>query len=271
MVNDVSGNINDQNDLFLLCQKYGWSPLFLCSKEVDFKWDSLFHELEACRAAGELKLCEDLVDTVRRIKGKPPFKYSSQIKRYTSSKISPQKINYSWFQFLPGWRYLFVKYRTPRVLRLILSEQDLEPQVFCFQQKDDFARQWGLEMKYWNARQKHDLVVALGNSASWLNLVHPDIERYLHESNLAVGRKNKLIVLKAIKRSPLRSRIDYEKSILMAWSLDPDYDVYLDLLRKVVAFRLRQKKRYGLLLEDFSREIVEFEVTKKLANYLMHA
>ena len=126
-------------------------------------------------------------------------------------------------------------------------------------------------MKYWNAQQKHELVIALGNSASRLKLSHPGIAQCMEESTLSVERANKLIVLKAIKQSPLRSRSDYEKSILKAWALDPDCDVYLDLLRKVVAFRLRQKKQYGLLMGEFSREIVEFEVTKKLVRHLMNA
>ena len=271
MATDVSDNIANQNDLIAMCQEYGWDPLFLSKEQINIEWNSFFREVEVCRAAGEWKLCEELLKVVKRMKGKLPVHYSSQLAQYAASDLLQQSSRYSWFESLPGWRHWFNKHRVSDALRLVLSGQNLEPQVFCFDSKADSAEQWGLEMKYWNTQQKHELVVALGNSASLLDLSHPGISQCLEESTLIVERTNQQIVLKAIKQSPLRSRSDYEKSILKAWALDPDCDVYLDLLRKVVAFRLRQTKQYGLLADEFRREIVEFEVTKKLVRYLMQA
>ena len=271
MARDVSGNISSQNDLIALCQEYGWDPLFLSKEQINIEWDGFFREVEVCRAAGEWNLSEKLLRVVKGMKGKLPVNYSSQLEQYAVSEFVHQSSRYLWFDSLPGWRHLFNKRRVFDALRLVLSGQNLEPQVFCLNSKSELSEQWGLEMKYWNTQQKHELVVALGNSASLLNLSHPGISHCLEESTLAVERANQLVVLKAIKQSPLRSRSDYEKAILKAWVLDPDCDVYLDLLRKVVAFRLRQKKQYGLLIGEFGREIVEFEVTKKLVRHVMKA
>jgi len=271
MATDVSDNIFNQTDLIELCQEYEWNPLFLSKEQTNIEWDSFLREFEVCRAAGEWKLCEELLKVVKRMKGKLPVNYLSQLEQYAVSELLQQHSRYSWFESLPGWRHLFNKRRVSDALRLVLSWQNLDPHVFCFDSKADSAEQWGLEMKYWNTQQKHELVIALGKSASLLDLSHPGISQCLEDSTLTVQRTNQQIVLKAIKQSPLRSRSDYEKSILKAWALDPECDVYLDLLRKVVAFRLRQTKQYGLLAEEFSREIVEFEVTKKLVRYLMQA
>ena len=163
----------------------------------------------------------------------------------------------------------YLKFKAQKSIQEVLSKQELSPKVYGRAKNLGLAEQWGLEMKHWNIQQKHELVVALGESASWLDLAHPEISRCQQDSVLAVQRANKLILLKAVQQSPHRSRSDYEKSILGAWILDPDCDVYLDLLRKVVAYRLRKKNQYRILMEDFDREVVEFEVTKKLVRYLL--
>ena len=263
-----SDHILNTKDLILLCREHEWDPLFLSESDANLQWDLLSRELEACRAAGEWVLCGAIVNAVKTIEGDIPIKNLCRYEQYTPAELTKQKKDRLWYELLPGGRHLFIRSRAAQALRSILAENGLEPQVFRFEQKADFAEQWGLEMKYWNTQQKHELVIALGDSASLLDLTHPGISLCLDESTLAVERANQQIVLKAIKQSPLRSRSDYEKSILKAWALDPDCDVYLDLLRKVVAFRLRRTKQYGLLAEEFRREIVEFEVTKKLVRFL---
>ena len=271
MVVEDCDHILNQKDLISLCLKYEWDPLFLDEGDAHYQWDRLNRELEACRAAGEWMLCAAIVKAVKATKGVIPIKDLSRYEQPITAELEQLSSSRSWLALLPGRRHLLTRHRVVQALRLILSGYGLEPQVFCCEQKVEPAEQWGLEMKYWNAQQKHELVIALGNSASLLNLAHPGISHCLDESTLANERANKLVVLKAIKQSPLRSRSDYEKAILKAWALDPGCDVYLDLLRKVVAFRLRQKKQYGLLMGEFSREIVEFEVTKKLVRHLMNA
>ena len=269
MVVEISEHILNQKDLILLCQDHEWDPLFLNEGDADFQWDHLSRELEACRAAGEWMLCGALVRAVKTIKREIPIKNLSRYEQRIPAELVQQRSNRSWLELLQGRHHLFTRRRVAQALRSILIEDGLEPQVFCFEQKADFAEQWGLEMKHWNIQQKHELVVALGESASWLDLAHPEISRCQQDSVLAVQRANKLILLKAVQQSPHRSRSDYEKSILGAWILDPDCDVYLDLLRKVVAYRLRKKNQYRILMEDFDREVVEFEVTKKLVEYLL--
>ena len=271
MAAEVSENISDINDFISLCQKHGWDPLFLDKDDMDFKWDHLSRELKVCRASGMWELCGDLVKAAKKAKVNVPVENISKFEKYSPIQRIQSSSDYSWHDSLPGRHHLFVRRRVAHALRSILSDESLEPQVFCFDQKADFAEQWGMEMKHWNIQQKHELVVSLGESASSLNLAHPMIAQCLEDSTLVVKRANKLIVLKAIQQSPFRSRSDYEKSVLKAWSLDPDYDVYVDLLRKIVAFRLRHKKQHGLLMEEFSREIIDFEVNKKLVRHLMHA
>ena len=270
MVEEVSHHILNQRNLILLCREYNWDPFFLNEDDSNFQWDHLSRELEACRAAGEWMLCGALVKAVKTTKGESPIKNISRYEERIPAELVRQRSNRSWLELLPGRHHLFTRHRVAQALRSILIEDGLEPQVFCFEQKTDFAEQWGLEMKHWNIQQKHELVVALGESASWLNLAHPEICRCKEDSVLAIQRANKQILLKAVQQSPLRSRSDYEKSILEAWILDPDCDAYLDMLRKVVAYRLRKKNQYKLLMEDFNREIVEFEVTKKLVKYLLN-
>ena len=77
-----------------------------------------------------------------------------------------------------------------------------------------------------------------------------------------------MIVLKGIQQSPNRTRSDYEKAILDAWSVDPGFTDYLELLRKVIAFRMRKKGLHAGLMENFEQECVEFELNKKLAAFL---
>jgi len=271
MVVEKSDHNLSQKDFILLCQEHEWDPLFLNEGDANFRWDHLIRELETCRAAGEWMLCGAIVKAVKTIKGYIPIENLSRYEQRIPAELVQHWSNRPWLELLPGSHHLFRRHRVAQALQLIFSDYDVEPQVFCGEQKVDFAEQWGLEMKHWNTQKKHELVIALGNGASLLNLAHPGIAHCLEESTLAVARMNKLIVLEAIKQSPLRSRSDYEKAILKAWALDPDCHEYLNLLRKVIAFRLRQNKQYSLLMQDFSREIVEFEVTKKLVRYLVQA
>ena len=152
------------------------------------------------------------------------------------------------------------------VLLKYLQNLDLKPRVLG-DGDGDLADQCGREMKHLRAEQRHDVVVQLGELAERLKLKHKRIVVNLRESRLAIRRANQLIVLKAHKESPNRSRREYEAAILTAWLADPDCSNYVDLLSNVVAFR--QRKQASMLnLNAFESEWVDYRVNKRLWNAL---
>ena len=256
-----------QQTLCALCQKHGWDPLFLSSAEGDVNVGDLKRELEVCFAAGECNLCFLLLKTARE---KADSRMLHQLAHFDQQgAIGPfaKRKTRSFLKFLLLLRP-YAKRRAEKSLRKILSSEMLKPEVFARKKNVDVAERWGLEMKYWHSQGNHKIVVALGDKAERLNLEHQLIARYLKISTLALGRSNKLIVLKGIQRSPNRTRSDYEKAILDAWSVDPGFTDYLELLRKVIAFRMRKKGLHAGLMENFEQECVDFELNKKLAAFL---
>ena len=147
-----------------------------------------------------------------------------------------------------------------------LQKLDLKPR-FLGNGDGDLGDQCGREMKHLRAEQRHDVVVQLGELAERLKLKHKRIVVNLRESRRAIRRTNQLIVLKAYKESPNRSRREYEAAILTAWLADPDCSDYVNLLSNVVAFRQR-KQASTLNLASFESEWVEYRVNKRLWNAL---
>lgn len=256
-----------QKTLFALCAQHGWDPLFLSATEDAVNVADLERELEVCSAAGEWNLCSLLLKASRK---KADSRMLHQLSHFDQQgAIGPfaKRKTRSFLEFLLLLRP-YVKNQAEKSLRKILSSEMLKPEVFTRKKNIDVAERWGLEMKYWHSQGNHKIVVALGDKAEWLNLKHQLIARYLKISKLALGRSNKLIVLKGIKRSPNRTRSDYEKAILDAWSVDPGFTDYLELLRKVIAFRMRKKGLRAGLMANFEQECVDFELNKKLAAFL---
>jgi len=257
----------NQQTLFALCQKHGWDPLFLASAEVDVNVGDLQRELEVCFAAGECNLCSLLLKAAREKADSRMLHQLAHFDRQGATGPLAKRKTRPFLNFLLLLRP-YAKHQADKSLRKILSSEMLKPEVFTRKKNIDVAERWGLEMKYWHSKGNHKIVVALGDKAEWLNLKHQLIARYLKISTLALGRSNELIVLKGIKRSPNRTRSDYEKAILDAWSVDPGFTDYLELLRKVIAFRMRKKGLRTGLMENFEQECVDFELNKKLAAFL---
>lgn len=163
----------------------------------------------------------------------------------------------------------YVKYQAKKSLQEILSREMFAPQVFGRKKNVDVAWQWGLEMEYWHSQGHYNIAIAMGEKAVQLKLEHHLIAHYLKVSALALRRSNILMLLKGVQKSPNHSRSEYEKAILDAWSFDPGFGEYLELLRKVIAFRIRKKNPDMALLKSFEQEYIEFELNKKLAAFIL--
>ena len=257
----------NQQTLFALCQKHGWDPLFLSSSESDVNVGDLEQELEVSFAAGERNLCSLLLKAAREKADSRLLNHLARFDQQGALGPVAKRKTRSLMKLLLLLRP-YAKHQAEKSLRKILSSEMLKPELFGRKKNVDVAERWGLEMKHWYSQGNNKIVVALGNKAERLNLEHHLIARYLKISTLALGRSNKLIVLKGIQRSPNRTRSDYEKAILDAWSVDSGFTDYLELLRKVIAFRMRKKGLHAGLMENFEQECVEFELNKKLAAFL---
>ena len=256
-----------QQTLFALCQKLGWDPLFFSSAEVDMNVGVLERELEVCSAAGQRNLCSLLLKAAREKADAKLLNHLAHFDQQGALGPVAKRMTRSLLNFLLLFRP-YMRHQAEKSLRKILSSEMLRPEVFGRKKNADVAERWGLEMKYWHSQDNYKIVIALGEMAEKLNLKHRLITRYLKISALALGRSNILIVLKGIQQSPNRTRSDYEKAILDAWSVDPGFTDYLELLRKVIAFRMRKKKPQSVLLENFEQECIEFELNKKLVDFL---
>jgi len=257
-----------QSTVFALCKKNGWEPLFFsATKDSVFAID-LERELEACLAAGEWTLCSLLLDVVRSKVDQRLMKNLSLFDRRIASQISAQG------KFRPPSKILllfppYLKFKAQKSIQEVLSNQELSPKVYGRAKNLGLAEQWGLEMKYWYSQDIFDIVFELGERAKLLNLSHHLIAKYSSISALELNRSNSLILLKRIQQSPNRTRSDYENAIMNAWRADPDFEEYLNLLRKVITFRMRKKGLYTTLADNFEQECIDFELNKKLANFLL--
>ena len=266
MVVDVEINGLKQQTLFALCAQHGWDPLFFSATEDAVNVADLERELEVCSAAGEWNLCSLLLKASRKKADSKLLQNLTSFDRQSAYGLVTKR------KTRPHLRYLllfrpYLKCQAQNSLRKILSEEMLCPQMFGRKKNADLAEQWGLEMKYWHSKGNYNIVLALGERAKLLNLEHQLVVRYLTISAAALTRSNMLIILKGIQKSPNRSRSDYEKAIIDAWSADPGFSEYLNLLRKVIAFRIRKRKLYFNLLENFEPECIEFELNKRLAAF----
>ena len=266
MVLDVEIKGLKQQTLFALCKEHGWDPLVFSSAEVDVKVADLEQELEVCSAAGEWNLCSLMLKAAREKADALLLKNLARFDQKDAIGLVAKRKTRSLLNCLLLFRP-YAKHQAKKYLRKILSREMLVPEVFGRKKTADMAEQWGLEMKHWHSQGNYKIVIALGEVAAQLNLEHRFIARYLQVSVLALSRSNVLTVLKAIQKSPNRSRSEYEKAIVDAWSVDPGFGDYLELLRQVIAFRMRKKGLHAGLIENFEQECVEFELNKKLAGF----
>ena len=256
-----------QSKLYALCREHGWKPLFFSRKSTSISAEALDREIQVCLAAGQQRLSLHLLDAAHHEFGETFAHYETQLSSRSSAgggERSPSTANR-----LLGFFGLLSRQRLSRILAQILLLEGLQPAVFCVEHHADLAQQWGLEMEHWLEQSQSKLVLQLGDMAAKLGLRHQSISQSMGSARVALTRINKLTVLKAIQQSPHRSRADYETALVAEWCLDPECQDYLSMLRKVISFRLRQKKQQSLLMDDFFDELIEHELNQKLFHGLL--
>lgn len=242
-----------ESHLFAFLKSHNWDPFFLSDIDRNvFDHDSevLDRELEVCSLNGEKTLIEvlgrylekhDCADKAEKLK--QDFDVSSVAHRL---KIDVDAT-------LP-----FVQQ-----LMALIAFFECEPVVLKVNAEKNLARDCGREMKHWREQEKHELVVLLGELASQKGLQNQRISNNLRLSRLSLKRARTIQFLRAVKESPNRSRDFYEGTIIDAWMNDPDCSDYLELLRKVIAFRLQKQDHVGQV-DDFREERVDHIINQRL-------
>lgn len=256
-----------QSKLYALCREHGWKPLFFSRKSSSISAESLEREIQVCLAAGQQTLSRHLLDAAHHEFGETFAHDEAQLSSGGSAvggDRSPSVANR-----LLGFFGLLSRQKLSRILSQTLLLEGLQPAVFCVDHHADLARQWGLEMEHWLDQNQPKLVLQLGDMAAKLGLNHQSISQSMGSARVALMRIKKLIVLKAIQQSPHRSRSDYETALVAEWCMDPECQDYLSMLRKVISFRLRQKKNQSSLMVDFFDELIEQELNQKLFRGLL--
>ena len=257
-----------QKTLFSLCKKHNWDPLFFSSIDADVNLGDLDRELEVCSASRNWSVFSALLKAAREKADASLLKHLANFDQYDASERVAARKSYFTLNYLLALRP-FLRHRADKYLRQILSSEMLKPEVFGRKNDLDIAERWGLEMKFWYSQGNYKIAASLGQGAARLKLKHQLITHYLKISALSLDRSNRLIVLKGIQKSPNRTRAEYEKAIIDSWSVDPDCSDYLELLRKVLSFRMRKKGLYARLSEDLEQECVDLELNKKLATLFL--
>ena len=246
-----------QSHLFRLCVQSGWNPLFLV--ETDDKADSIQHhihrEIEVALASQRHQMVEDMLSYLGEHE---TISWAQELRETYADALKCVP------PFLPdGQSTAFSRTQSLGILNQCLNYFGVEPKWIDSDSKDDLAKQCGREMKHLGSIKRHEVVVQLGGLAEKLLLRHALVDVNLRNSNQEIVRANTLVILAAIKDSSNRSRSDYEAAILDAWLADPDCSEYLELLRKVVSYKLRKKSSLDRL-DAFEAERVDHAINQRL-------
>jgi len=242
-----------ESHLYAFLKSHNWDPFFLSNIDRNvFDHDSevLDRELEVCSLNGDRTLIEVLGRYLE--------------KHHCADKAEKLK---QYFE-VHAVAHLFkadVDVGLPFVQQLMatIAFFECEPVVLKVNAEKNLARDCGKEMKHWREQEKHELVVLLGEQASQKGLQNQRISNNLYLSRLALKRARTIQFLQAVKESPNRSRDFYEGAIIDAWMNDPDCSTYLELLRKVIAFRLQKQVHIGQV-DDFREERVDHIINQRL-------
>ena len=246
-----------QIDLIRFCEDAGWNPFFLVESEdgVDRVQHQLHREIEVALASQHHQMVQDML---------------SYLSKNDCNSLALELCN----TYADALRSIPTFLRKGRVgssnrvqsldiLRRCLDFFEVKSKWLSSDSRGDLAQQCGREMKYLRNQERHEVVVQLGELAEKLLLRHPLVDANLRISNQSIKRANERVILAAFKDSPHRSRSDYEAAILDAWLADPDCSEYLELLRKVVSYKLRKKSSLGRL-DAFESERVDHAINQRL-------
>ena len=244
-----------ESHLYAFLKSHNWDPFFLSNIDRNvFDHDSevLDRELEVCSLNGE----QTLIEALRRYLEKHDCadkakKLKQDFDMQTVAHCLKADVD--------------VDATLPLVQQLmaIIAFFECEPVVLKVNAEKNLARDCGREMKHWREQEKHELVVLLGELASQKGLQNQRVSNNLRLSRLSLKRARTIQFLQAVKESPNRSRDFYEGTIIDAWMNDPDCSDYLELLRKVIAFRLQKQDHVGQV-DDFTEERVDHIINQRL-------
>ena len=255
MTDTTTAEVQDiqESHLFAFLKSHNWDPFFLSDIDRNvFAHDSetLDRELKVCSLNGE----QALIEALRRyLKKHDCADKAEKLKQDFDVSLVAHRLKIDIDATLP-----FVQQ-----LMAIIAFFECEPVVLQINSEKNLARDCGKEMKHWREQEKHELVVLLGEQASQKGLHNQRISNNLHLSRLALKRARTIQFLQAVKESPNRSRDFYEGAIIDAWMNDPDCSTYLELLRKVIAFRLQKQDHVGQV-DDFREERVDHIINQRL-------
>ena len=246
-----------QIELIRWCEDAGWNPLFLVESEdtVDLIQHQIHREIEIALASQRHQMVQDLLSYLSENDSKP-LAVKLRNSYADALKCKPSFLGLG--KIKTGNRA-----QSLGVLKRCLDYFDVEPKWLDSDPKGDLAEQCGREMKFLRTQERHEAVVQLGELAEKLLLHHPLVNANLRISNQVIKRANTRLILAAIKDSSNRSRSDYEKAILDAWLADPDCSEYLELLRKVVSYKLRKKSALDRF-DTFESERVDHAINQRL-------
>ena len=244
-----------ESHLYAFLKSHNWDPFFLSNIDRNvFDHDSevLDRELEVCSLNGE----QTLIEALRRYLEKHDC----------ADKAKKLKQDFDMQSVAHCLKAdVDVDATLPLVQQLmaIIAFFECEPVVLKVNAEKNLARDCGREMKHWREQEKHELVVLLGELASQKGLQNQRVSNNLRLSRLSLERARTIQFLQAVKESPNRSRDFYEGTIINAWINDPDCSGYLELLRKVIAFRLQKQDHVGQV-DDFREERVDHIINQRL-------
>lgn len=244
-----------ESHLYAFLKSHNWDPFFLSNIDRNvFDHDSevLDRELEVCSLNGE----QTLIEALRRYLEKHDC----------ADKAKKLKQDFDMQSVAHCLKAdVDVDATLPLVQQLmaIIAFFECEPVVLKVNAEKNLARDCGREMKHWREQEKHELVVLLGELASQKGLQNQRVSNNLRLSRLSLKRARTIQFLQAVKESPNRSRDFYEGTIIDAWMNDPDCSDYLELLRKVIAFRLQKQDHVGQV-DDFREERVDHIINQRL-------
>lgn len=246
-----------ESHLYAFLKSHNWDPFFLSNIDRNvFDHDSevLDRELEVCSLNGE----QTLIEALRRYLEKHDCADKAK-------KLKQDFDMQSVAHCLKADVDVDVDATLPLVQQLmaIIAFFECEPVVLKVNAEKNLARDCGREMKHWREQEKHELVVLLGELASQKGLQNQRVSNNLRLSRLSLERARTIQFLQAVKESPNRSRDFYEGTIIDAWMNDPDCSDYLELLRKVIAFRLQKQDHVGQV-DDFREERVDHIINQRL-------
>ena len=246
-----------QSELVRWCEDVGWNPLFLVASDdtVDLIQHQIHREIEVALASQRHQMVQDMLSVFSK-RGSHPLALELRDTYADALKCAPSFSGNSRIRTSNRIQSL-------DILKRCLDYFDVEPKWLDSDPKGDLAEQCGREMKHLRTQDCHEVVVQLGELAEKLCLRHPLVKANLLISNQQIKRVNTRVILAAIKESSNRSRSDYEAAILDAWLADPDCSEYLELLRKVVSYKLRKKSSLDRL-DAFEAERIDHAINQRL-------